>query len=753
MYHDFKNSGTYSATGGAIQFSGSGGGGTFPVNVTSSNTQFNDVIIDAGVDAGIGANAVTSINVSGNWTNNSSATDLVTKNSTVIFNGSGSQLIGGSQSTTFRNLTVNKPSGTLSLGINTSIQSGDLTISGGTTSLDTYTLNRTSAGGILTVGTGCTLKLANNTGGQTGSNFPLNFSSMSVNSNSTIEYNGSNAITQTVYAGVNYGNLTLTNGSGSGSAIKNTTANLTVNGNLAVNSNVILNPGASNTIGGTGTLTGSGTAQVTRTTLTADFNNQYTISNKTLSSLTVDYSATGAQTVNALNYYNLSISGARTTNNVTLSAGTINISGSFNPSASFTSGNYITTGNTVDFNSSSAQNIPAFSFNNLTVSGGGAKTATGVINVNNAFTLSSTILTTTSTNLLVINDNATVSGAALNAYVNGPVKKIGNDAFSFPVGKAGAGYMPVSISAPSSTTDAFTGEYMRSSATALGTISASGLYRVSNCDYWNLNRVNGSSSVNVTLSWNGYTNCNIAAYVNNLSALTVAHFNGVNWDSYGVNASTGNASSGTITRNAVSVFSPFAIGSTDDYSNPLQVHLINVKAERGLNGNRISWTNLSETGISRYEIERSSNGTDFSKAGEISPVTNDGTAHSYEWPDNIQSSPLTYYRVNAISNVGESHYSTIVSVKESLITPGFLIYPNPVKGSAFSFNAGNINKGMYTVKIFSNLGKLEQAISYMHTGGTLLQTIQLPSSIKTGIYYLRIQSEAGILFSRQFAVQ
>ena len=164
---------------------------------------------------------------------------------------------------------MNKPSGTLSLGINTGIQSGDLTISGGTTDLGLYTLNRTAAGGTLTLGTGCTLKLANNTGGQTGSNFPLNFSSMSVNSNSTVEYNGSNAITQTVYAGVNYGNLTLTNGSGSGSAIKNTTANLTVNGNLAVNSNVILNPGASNTIGGTGTLTGSGTAQVTRTTATA----------------------------------------------------------------------------------------------------------------------------------------------------------------------------------------------------------------------------------------------------------------------------------------------------------------------------------------------------------------------------------------------------------------------------------------------------------------------------------------------------
>lgn len=753
MYHDFKNNGSYSATGGTIQFSGSGGGGTFPVGVTSSNTQFRDVIIDAGVDPGFGANAITSINVSGNWTNNSNSVDLSTKNSTVIFNGSSSQTIAGSQSTIFRNLTINKPSGTLSLGINCSVQSGDLIISGGTTDLGLYTLNRTGAGGTMTIGAGCILKLANNTGGQAGSNFPLNFSSMSVNSNSTIEYYGSNALTQTIYAGVSYGNLTLTNGSGSGFAIKNTTANITVDGTLAVNMNAILNPGASNTVGGTGTLTGSGTAQVTRTTATADFNNQYTIANKTLSALTVDYNATGAQVVNALNYYNLSISGARTTNNVTLSSGTITISGTFNPTASFTSGNYITTGNTVDFNSSSNQNIPAFTFNNLTVSGGGAKTATGLIIVNSTFNLASTVLTTTSTNLIVLNDNATVSGAALTAYVNGPVKKTGNDAFTFPVGKAGAGYMPVSISAPSSVTDAFTAEYMRNSATALGSISATGLFRVSNCDYWNLNRVNGNSSVNVTLSWNGYTNCSIAAYVNNLSALTVAHFNGVYWDSYGVNSSTGNASNGTITRNAVSVFSPFAIGSTDDYSNPLQVHIINMKAAQSLNGNRVSWTNLSESGINGYVIERSFNGIDFSNAGEIKPASNDGSARSYVWEDDFQVSPVTYYRVNAVSIFGETHYSTVVSVKKSELSSSLLIYPNPVKGSGVSINAGNTGKGVYTVKIFSNLGQLELCTSFLHTGGDLIKTIELPSSTKKGVYNLRIESNGSVISSRQFVIQ
>jgi hypothetical protein len=296
------------------------------------------------------------------------------------------------------------------LALNQNINSGNLVITMGTLDLDGYTLNRVTSGGSMTISNDGELKLGNNSGGQSGSNFPANFAAYSLNAGSRVDYDASS--TQTIFAGVTYADL----------AISNST-----------------------------------------------------------------------------------------------------------------------------------------------------KIAGGQINVNGIFSLNAAILNTTSTNILALNDNATVTGAAYNAYVNGPVKKIGNDAFTFPVGKNGTGYMAISISAPSSLTDAFTAEYMRSSSSALGSITSPGLKRVSNCDYWNLTRNTGTAVVNVTLSWNGYSNCNIAAYINDLSALTVAHFNGSTWDTHAKDQYTGNASSGTVTRNAVSVFSPFSIGSTDEYSNPLSI--------------------------------------------------------------------------------------------------------------------------------------------------------------------------------------
>jgi hypothetical protein len=89
---------------------------------------------------------------------------------------------------------------------------------------------------------------------------------------------------------------------------------------------------------------------------------------------TVNFNGTGNQPVAAFNYNNLTISGSRGGNSVTLaSTGTIGVAGAFNPSATFSTGNYVVTGSTVNFNGLGAQTIPAFNYNNLTSSTTGTR--------------------------------------------------------------------------------------------------------------------------------------------------------------------------------------------------------------------------------------------------------------------------------------------------------------------------------------------------------------------------------------------
>ena len=115
----------------------------------------------------------------------------------------------------------------------------------------------------------------------------------------------------------------------------------------------------------------------------------------TNTSNTIDYNGTGAQTVGAFPYYNsLTISGSHGTNSVTLQSGTISVKGVFSPTATFSTGGYVVTGNTIDFTSAGAQTIPVFNYYNLSNTGNGARTlANGVIGVGGSYSPTSGAIT------------------------------------------------------------------------------------------------------------------------------------------------------------------------------------------------------------------------------------------------------------------------------------------------------------------------------------------------------------------------
>ena len=106
----FNFSGTYAATGGTIQWTGNGDGASF----AGGTYQFFNVLINSGVDPNFDG-PPASIKVRGNWENNSTTPGLTGANTTVEFNGSAAQTIGGAQPTNFRNLIINNSSGNVSL--------------------------------------------------------------------------------------------------------------------------------------------------------------------------------------------------------------------------------------------------------------------------------------------------------------------------------------------------------------------------------------------------------------------------------------------------------------------------------------------------------------------------------------------------------------------------------------------------------------------------------------------------------------
>jgi len=143
---------------------------------------------------------------------------------------------------------------------------------------------------------------------------------------------------------------------------------------------------------------------------------------------------------------------------------------------------------------------------------------------------------------IVILDNATITGYTSSRFINGPIQKVGDDPFIFPLGDDG-NFRPLEMTAPGSPSDAFTAYHRDQTIPGIYDINQNDyiLDDIINCSYYLFSRDAGSSTVQVTYPWNN--NCSVP----NFKHLTIASWNGSQWVDEGQENTTGTPASGTIT--------------------------------------------------------------------------------------------------------------------------------------------------------------------------------------------------------------
>ena len=272
--------------------------------------------ITAGGTLTIGSSATIKIGGTGTIPSNY-LTHVVSNNSTVEFYGQSQSVVPLNSSQNYGNLIISSSSPTAITTVTNNINiAGNLTVNSGIFNLNTFTANRTSAGGILTVANGSTLRIA-------GSNsLPSSFNTHVIGTSSTIEYRGTSA--QNVAAlnsGQKYGNLSLLN------QVKTLAGNVTVAGTLTFggtpNKLVIGN----NTL----TLEGPFTGMSITRNLSCGSNSNLILNGAV--NRTIFFDATTPGTTNVLNNFTINHNGNTTTlgndvtlnNNLTFTAGKLAI--------------------------------------------------------------------------------------------------------------------------------------------------------------------------------------------------------------------------------------------------------------------------------------------------------------------------------------------------------------------------------------------------------------------------------------------
>ena len=381
-----------------------------------------------------------------------------------------------------------------------------------------------------------------------------------------------------------------------------------------------------------------------------------------------------------------------------------------------------TSAGTLTFKGTTAQSISnsgTLSFNafqNVIMNNAAGLTLNAPISLLGTLTLTSGIINTTVANLLTMGAAASVSGASNTSYVFGPVKKIGNTAFTFPVGKTN-GYLPLRVSnftGASAVTDELTAEYIRASGSALGPITAPFINRVSACEYWNLNLNNGIPTVDLTLYWNANNPCN-GTYISNVTDIEIAHFVAGTWNSssVGFSATTGTAATGDVTWTGVSIFSPFTIASRTA-ANPLPI-IINYFTGTKNNGTHL--LNWKVTCVSvpsaTIEMERSTDGRNYGSIYSIF-ATALRCQQPFNYTDNTPAKGVNYYRLKMTDADGKITYSTVVSLINAIKGIDVLnIAPNPVVNSTFNLKVSTALKTQMEIVITDMQGRIlqKQAVS------------------------------------------
>jgi len=408
------------------------------------------------VTAGILSANNLNLGVSGNWTNNASTTAFTAGTNTVTFNGATAQVIGGTFATAFNNLTIANTASTVTLNANTGI-AGNLSVSTGTFDLASFTANRATSGGTLTVSNNTTLRIG-------GTNtFPTNYTTNTLVVASTVEYSGTN---QTV-ANLSYGNLKVSSSSGAavktlpgtaltvlgnlssvlgtGTSVSFTAASaLTVNGNVSLGASTTFNGGSfSHSIGGnwansgtfngdTGTVTLTGSGAAVSGSGTQNFHNltvaaaTVTFSNGSIT-VTGSLATTGSGSFSQASGGTFFMTGSGTTiSGLGISLVNLNVSGSVGTATSFNlAGNLSVSGS---LNTSSG--TITMSGTGKTISGAGTKgfavlSVTGSITTDANFSVSSGLTVSgslsASAGAVTFTGTSTLSGTAnlFNTTING----------------------------------------------------------------------------------------------------------------------------------------------------------------------------------------------------------------------------------------------------------------------------------------------------------------------------------------------
>lgn len=155
---------------------------------------------------------------------------------------------------------------------------------------------------------------------------------------------------------------------------------------------------------------------------------------------------------------------------------------------------------------------------------------------------------------------------------------------------------------------------------------------------------------------------------------------------------------------------------------------------------KLNWATSAEINFSRFEVERSVNGVDYSEAGIVFGNGDPALTTRYEFPDDLSSvnSAIVYYRLKMVDDDETFSYSPVVVIRrEANASARLSIFPNPSAGGNVQLRVSSASRGPIEIKIFDLNGKvLSKQVQSVSDGSNSIN-IKLPV-LNNGVYTMHV---------------
>ena len=245
-----------------------------------------------------------------------------------------------------------------------------------------------------------------------------------------------------------------------------------------------------------------------------------------------------------------------------------------------------------------------------------------------------------------------------------------------------------------------------------------------------------NSGLNATLVFR-YFDSELSTGLGNISEadLVLWRYDGSTWVNQG---GTVDVAANTVTKTGIPQFSEWTSGAFDV---PLSLTLADLKVSCGNLYPQLSWKSLKEENTSRFEVEISSDGNKWERAGVVLAAGNSESLKLYNLDLDKLGRSFGYVRLVLLNGDGsrEIFGPLAVNCRGSLDEETFSLYPNPSRGFV-SLDLKSVQEGSVQVRIFNTLGaEVYQQVHQAESGSQIRMDLgRLPA----GIYQVEATLEA-----------